>query len=184
VKPITLSLAAAAAACLAAPACAAGEEQTFAAFRALCADTAADYPAVVARADADGWKPAAIMADTMKGVSVTDKTSRTKTFGDFTLTLFAWRGVTPTNVKVSDCKVGVERAGFADLQARAQTWLAMAPQQATPQQAIFHFTDAGPAHKAITSAEYEAAAAGAGLDILTVTAEGAGATLDLLKIKR
>jgi len=184
VNPITLSLIAAAAISLAAPVCAAGEDQAFGAFRALCADTAADYPAVVAKADAGGWKPAEIVAETMKGVSVTDKTSRTQAVGDAVLTLFAWRGVTPTNVKVSDCTVRIERAGFADLQAHAQTWLGMAPQEATPQKAIFHFTDAGTTHRAITSAEYEAAAAGVGLEIMTVTADGPGATLDLLKIKR
>lgn len=182
---IITSLAAAAVTAIALPAFAEGGEQAFGAFRQLCVDTKADYPAVVAGIDAGGWKATEILADTMKGVSITDKTSRTKTVGDSSLTIFAWRGLAASNVKISDCTMRVDKANFTDMHTRAQTLLGMSAQQATPQKAVFHYTDANGAHQAVSSdAEYEAAAAAAGLEILTVSSDGAGATLDLLTIRK
>ena len=47
-------------------------DANFAAFVQVCADTHADYPAVVAAADAQGWKAAQVNGDTLPGVTVTD----------------------------------------------------------------------------------------------------------------
>ena len=181
---IATSIVAVACAALAAPAGAVTSDQAFGAFRGLCADTGADYVAVVAAANAADWKPTEILADTMKGVSVTDKVSRAKVFDDGSLTVFAWRGLTASNVKVSDCAMRVDKANFGDLQARSQSWLGIPPQQATSEKAIFRFTDEAGAHRALSPPDFDGAAAGAGLEILTVTRDGTGATLDLIKFKK
>jgi len=181
---IATSLVAAACAAIAAPAGAVTSDQAFDAFRHLCADTGDDYAAVVAAADAGDWKPTEILANTMKGVSVTDKISRIKVFSDGSLTIFAWRGLTASNVKVSDCAMRIDKANFGDLQTRSQAWLGIAPQQATPQKVIFRFTDDAGAHRAISPPDFDGAAAGSGLEILTLTPDGAGVTLDLIKFKK
>jgi hypothetical protein len=167
----------------AAPAFAAPADSNFAAFVQICADTQADYPAVVAAADAQGWRPAQVNADTLPGVTVTDTLARDKNAGGATLALYAWQGAKGA-VHVSECKVRIGKAKSADMQTAAQTWLGFAPQQATAKKATFEFTDDGGAHKALTTADREAAAAGAGMQILTVTGDQDGVILDILKIKK
>ena len=50
--------------------------------------------------------------------------------------------------------------------------------------ATFLFTDQGGTHKALTQADQDDAAAGAGMQILTVSADQDGAILGILKIKK
>lgn len=171
----------AAAPALAAPAPA---NVAFDAFAKVCADTHVDYPAVVAAADANGWKPSDVSSATMDGVQVTDKLSRGSKVGDTALTLFAWRGTAKGGVQVSACTVRVTKTDFAGLQAAAQAWLGFGPQDAPAKKAIFRYTEADGAHHALTSSEYDAAAAGAGMEILTISPDAKGTVLDLLKIKK
>ncbi|MBA3810320.1 MAG: hypothetical protein H0X27_01510 [Caulobacteraceae bacterium] len=169
---------------LPAPAAAASDPaQTFAAFAAVCADTRVDYPAVAAAADAGKWKPTEVRAATMEGVAVTDKISRDAKAGGADLTLFAWRGMKGA-IQVSACTVRVGRSKAADLRERAQAWAGFAPQDADAKKATFRFTDDAGARKPLAKADYDAAAAGAGMEILTISADGQDAILDLLKIKK
>jgi hypothetical protein len=156
----------------------------FDAFAKVCAETHADYPAVVAAADAHGWKATEVTSDTMNGVAVTDKLSRASKVGGAALTLFAWRGAAKGGVQVSACTVRVTKADFAGVQGAAQGWLGFAPQDATPKKAVFRYTEADGAHHALASTEYDAAAAGTGMEILTVSSDAQGTVVDLLKIKK
>lgn len=158
-------------------------DANFAAFTQVCADTHADYPAVVAAADAQGWRPAQVNGDTLPGVTVTDTLARDKNAGGAALALYAWQGAKGA-IHVSECKVRVGKAKSADMQTAAQAWLGFAPQQATAKKATFEFTDDGGAHKALTAADRDTAAAGAGMQILTVTGDQDGVILDILKIKK
>ncbi len=170
---------------IAAPALAAAPDagQAFDAFAAVCADTHVDYPAVTAAADAGKWKPTEVKAATMEGVAVTDKISRDAKAGGADLTLFAWRGAKGA-IQVSACTVRVSKAKADDLRGRAQAWAGFAPQDADAKKATFRFTDAVGARKPLAKPDYEEAAAGAGMEILTVSADGQDTILDLLKIKK
>ena len=156
----------------------------FDAFAQVCAETHADYPAVVAAADAHGWKPTEVTSDTMNGVEVTDKLSRASKVGGTALTLFAWHGTAKGGVQVSACTVRVAKADSAGVQSAAQTWLGFGAQDISPKKAVFRFTEADGAHHALASSEYDAAAAGAGMEILTVSTDPKGTVVDILKIKK
>jgi hypothetical protein len=168
----------------AAPAFAASADASFDAFAQVCADTHADYPAVVAAADAHGWKATEVTAATMEGVAVTDKLSRGSIVEGARLTLFAWRGTAKGGVQVSACTVRVAKPDFADLQGAAQAWVGFAPQNAAAKKAVFRYTEADGGHHALADTEYDAAAAGAGMEILTISSDAQGTVADLLKIKK
>jgi hypothetical protein len=184
---LRMTLAAAAATALAAPAAAATADDTFNAFKQVCGDTHADYAAAVSAAQKSGWKTTDAMADTMKGVTITDKAARTRTITDQTLLLFATRGTAKAgggDVGVQTCTVQTDRGAFPDLTARTQAWLGMPPAATTDVTATFRFTQDAGAYKAVAASELDAAAAGAGMDIVTVRRDGSKATLDFVKIKK
>jgi len=168
----------------AAPALAAPDSaKAFAAFVQVCGDTHADYPAVAAAADAGGWKTTQVKADAFPGVTVADSLSRDTSAGGAALTLQAWRGAKGA-IQLSECEIQVGKGRFADLQAAAQAWAGFAPQDATARKATFLFTDEAGAHKSLAEADREGAAAGAGLQMLTVSANPDGALIGILKIKK
>jgi hypothetical protein len=169
---------------LAAWAGAACADPVFDTFRHLCLDTGADYPAVASAADADGWKPVDAPVSLVAGVVPTDKLSRGKSIAGADANLEAWRGKTAKNLALADCDVQLGRADFAAAVAEVQGWAGFAPQDNKDQKAIFHFTDVGGAHKSVTPAEYEGAAAASGVEIVTVTGGSGGVNLDLLTIKK
>ena len=178
------SLAAALITAPAAPAFAAPDSaKAFAAVVQVCGDTHADYPAILAAADAGGWKTTQVKADAFPGVTVAESLSRDTSAGGSALTLYAWRGAKGA-IQLSECKVRIGKGKFAEAQAAAQAWLGFAPQAATAKKATFLFTDQGGTHKALTQADQDAAAAGAGMQILTVSADQDGAILGILKIKK
>lgn|GEM_PF-7121823 len=177
--PVALALLAGAAPALAAP----DSAKVFAAFVQVCGDTHADYSAVAAAADAGGWKMTQVKADAFPGVAVADSLSRDTSAGGAALTLQAWRGAKGA-IQISECKVQVSKGKLADLQAAAQAWAGFAPQDATAKKATFLFTDEAGAHKSLAEADREAAAAGAGLQMLTVSANPDGALIGILKIKK
>lgn len=156
----------------------------FTAFASVCGQPAADFPAVRAAADGHGWGATDVTADAnMPGVTIADKMTRAFTADKTGLVLSAWRG-TKGDVKISDCTVHVAKADFDSLKGEASAWLAFPAQDSTPKHATFRFTDAGGGHKALTSADFDAAAGGAGLEILTVSGDQNGTVLDLMMIKK
>lgn len=168
----------------AAPALAAPDgAQSFAAFVKVCGATHVDYPAVQAAADANGWKPTQVKSDAFPGATVTESLSRDSSVGGSALTLYAWRGAKGA-FQMSECTVRVGKGQFAEMQGLAQSWLGFAPQSATAKKATFLFTDQGDTHKALASADQDAAAAGTGMQILTVGGDDDGAILGILKIKK
>jgi hypothetical protein len=180
----TALVASLAAAALAAPACAAADP-TFNAFATVCGDTGANFAAVSSAADANGWRRADVVAESsMPGVAIADRLSRELKAGDTPLTLSAWRGTTKSGVQVSACTVRVAKPDYAGLHDAAQAWIGFAPQDDAATKAIFRFTDTASAHKALVSGEYDAAAAAAGMEILTVSGDNHGSVVDLLKIKK
>jgi hypothetical protein len=173
------AVSAAAAAAQAAPASA-----TFEAFAAVCAAPAADLGAVTAAADAQGWTASNVTPEAnMPGVTIGGHLTRTHSANKVDLTLSAWQGLKGA-VKVSDCTVRGGKDQYAAAVGAAKAWLAFAPQEDTAKKAIFRFTDNAGTHKALTSGEFDAAAAGAGLEILTVAGDQDGAVVDLMVIKK
>ena len=166
------------------PAFAATSQPSFDAFVRICADTHVDYASVAKLADAGGWKPLDVKADTMDGVAVSDRVSRQNTAGKSDLTLFAWQGKSKSGAHVSACTVRVSHPDFAGLQAAAQAWTGFAPQTAGQKRVSFRFTDTGDVHNPVTPQDTNAAAAGAGVEIMTVWIDPDGGVLDLLKIKK
>jgi len=184
---LRMTLAAAAATALAAPAAAATADDTFNAFKLVCGDTHADYAAAVTAAGKNSWKQTNVMADTMKGVTVLEKAARTRSVNDQTLMLFVTRGTAKAggaDVGVSTCTVQTDRGAFPELTALTQAWLGLPAAVTTDTTATFRFTEDGGVHKAVGPSDLDAAAAGAGMDIITVRRDGANATLDFVKIKK
>jgi hypothetical protein len=168
-----------------APAWAQSNSPVFAAFAMVCATPAADFAAVRSAADAHGWGATDTKADaSMPGVTVADQLTRASTADKTGLVMSAWHGETKSGVKVSDCTVHVARSDFGPLRDEVAAWLAFTAQESTPKKAIYRFTDTGGAHHALVAGEYDAAAGGAGMEILTVSADANGTVLDLMMIKK
>jgi hypothetical protein len=168
-----------------APAWAAGSSPVFDAFATVCAAPSADFAGVKAAAESQHWsatdaKPDAAMA----GVTVTDTLALASTVGKTGLVLSAWHGATKNGVKISDCTVHVQGAVFPEVKDAAGAWLAFPAQEDAPKRAIYRFTDTAGAHRSLTSAEFDAAAAATGLQILTVSGDADGTVLDLMMIKK
>ena len=183
---IRTALAAVAVGALAVPVLAAppAAQGAFDAFARVCGETHADYAAVTAALDTQGWKAAEVKAATLQGVTVSDHIGRALRVSGTDLTVFAWRGATANQIQVSGCTVRVAALKAEGLRASAQAWTGFAPQTTDAKKAAFQFTDDGAAHRALAKADYDAAAAGAGLEMFTVSADGPDTILDLLKIKK
>jgi hypothetical protein len=167
------------------PALANQADETFGAFRKVCGDTRADYTAAVAAAGQSGWKNTDVTGSTMPGVTVLEKASRTKSAGDAALILSVTHGTASNGaVNVYTCTLQTDRGGFPDLESRTQAWLGFAPHDTSDSKVTFRFTDDHGALKAVADGDIEAAAAGSGVQILTVKRDGNNATLDYVKIKK
>ncbi len=169
---------------MSAPVSAATSEPSFDAFAHICASTHVDYASVAKLADAGGWKPTDVKADTMDGIAVSERVSRQNTTGKSDLTLFAWQGKSKSGAHVSACTVRIGHPDFVGLQAAAQAWTGFAPQTTAQKRVSFRFTDMGDTHQPVTPQETNAAASGAGVEIMTVSIDANGGVLDLLKIKK
>lgn len=166
------------------PAAAQTPSTAFAAFAAVCAGPAADFDAVRKAADGGGWTGSKVKSDpNMPGVTIADQLTRATNANNVGLVLSAWHG-TKGAVRISDCTVHVAKADFTALSGEASAWLAFPAQDSTPKKTTYRFTDSAGAHKALTNADFDAAAGGAGLEILTVTSDSSGAILDLMMIKK
>jgi hypothetical protein len=189
--PVTLSKFACAAVLSAAailgsaPAWAEGASPVFDAFATVCAVPAAEFTSVKAAADAQRWGPTDAKADaSMAGVTVADTLTRASNVAKTGLVLSAWHGTTKSGVKIGDCAVHVQKAELAAMKDAAGAWLTFPAQDDSPKRAIYRFTEAAGAHHPLTSADFDAAAAGAGLQILTVSGDADGTVLDLMVIKK
>lgn len=170
---------------LASPVQAGEPTPVFGAFAAVCGGSGANFAAVRAAADAHGWGPTDVQPDpSMASVTVADQMSRASTVDKKSLVLSAWGGQTKTGVKVSDCAVHAAATDFAALRDDATSWLTFAPAESTDRKAVFRFTAEGAVLRALTPAEFDAAAGGAGLEILTVSGDANGTVLDLMMIKK
>lgn len=168
-----------------APAWADTSSPVFDAFAKVCAVPAADFTSVKAAADAERWGPSDAQADaSMAGVTVADTLTRGSTIGKTGVVLSAWHGTTKTGVKIGDCTMHVQKADFALIKGAAGTWLAFPAQEDSPKRAIYRFTETAGAHHPLTPAEFDAAAAATGLEILTVSGDASGTVLDLMVIKK
>jgi hypothetical protein len=185
-KPIQSAGLAAFACCAisAAPSANAANDATpFGAFEAVCLTPNADFQAVKAAASA--WRDTEVTgASTFPNATVTEKLSKASKVGGVPVTLFAWTGTLKTGVQVSGCTVRVSISDFEVLKAAAATYAGFPPQDSESKKAVFRYTPAAAKPTAIASSGFDAAAAGEGIDILTVTGDVHGAVLDLLKIKK
>ncbi|HLZ82656.1 MAG TPA: caspase family protein [Caulobacteraceae bacterium] len=162
----------------------AANNPVFAAFTTVCGAPAADLMAVRRAADTHGWGEAGAYADAMPGVTIADQIGRSFNADKSGLILSAWRGTTKAGVKVSDCMVHAPRSDYDALRDQTADWLAFSAQDSTPKRATFRFTDTAGSHHPVAASEYDAAAAAAGLEIMTVAAETNGTVLDLMMIKK
>lgn len=184
-NPTKLALAAASVTLLAGMARAETPSPEFNAFSTVCGATDAGYDAAMAAAAAHGWTSSDAAPDpTLAGVTVANQGTRATTAGKTGLVLSVWSGTLKSGVKISDCAVHVQATNYDALKSDAGGWLKFAPAVTTPKKVVFRFTNADGAPKALTAAEYDAAAAGAGLEILTITGDANGTILDLMMIKK
>ncbi len=185
-KPVRLALVAALIACEASGASAtwaAGDETPFAAFQTVCLTPNADFETV--RAAASAWRDTEVTGDaTLPGVVVASRLTKATKVGGVPLTLFAWSGATKAGVHVSACTVRVTKPDFDEIQGAAAAYTGFAAQDSAPKKAVFRYTRTASKPIAIDKAGFDAAAAGEGMDILTVTGDVHGSVIDLLKIKK
>jgi hypothetical protein len=185
-KLVPLALATALSAiALAHPTLAAEPDPAFAAFTTVCGDPAADFTAVRTAADSHGWGASSTPPDPgMAGVTLADSLSKATTAGKTGLVLSAWQGATQKGIKVSNCAVHVAATDFDALRDAATAWLGFPAAETTPKKAVFRFTTDAGHRRGLAANEYDAAAAGAGLEILTVSGDANGSVVDLLLIKK
>ncbi len=162
---------------------AANDATPFGAFEAVCLTPNAGFAGV--QAAAGGWHDTEVTgASTLPGVTVSDHLSKASKAGGVPVTLFAWTGTTKSGVHVSGCTVRIAKPAFDELQGAAAAYTGFAAQDASPKKAVFRYTPAAAKPTALDKSGFDAAAAGEGMDILTVTGDVHGAVLDLLKIKK
>ncbi len=156
----------------------------FAAFATVCAVPAADFLTVRKAADAQGWGDSDVKADAnMPGVTIADQINRSSTIDKTGVVMSAWHG-SKGAVKVSDCTFHVAKVDFDALRKDAGAWLTFPAQDSSPKRVTFRFTDTDGVHKALTPADFDAAAGANGLEILTITGDANGTVLDLMMIKK
>jgi hypothetical protein len=184
VTHLKLALAALTACAVTASAQAADTNSAFAAFDTVCAGPAAEFTAVKAAADSKGWGATDTTADAnMPGVTIGEQLTRANSVDKVGLTLSAWRG-TKGAVKISDCTVHIAKAEYPAVLDAAKAWLGFPAQDSTAKRSTFRFTAYGETLKALTPAEFDAAAGAGGLEILTVSGDQSGTVLDLMMIKK
>jgi hypothetical protein len=175
--------AAAAAIVLAAPIAASAAPQTdpaFDAFRKYCGDTGADFTAAVKAADADGWKDTQVIADTLPGVSVTQKAARTTGAGPDALRLLITSGLRSTksgDIVVSTCTVSSDTA-VPGLLGRAQAWLNMATMSADTDKASYLLTMNGGTRTLLATGDIDAAVGKGGAHLLKFKEDANSEILD------
>jgi hypothetical protein len=162
---------------------AAADPMPFGAFEAVCLTPNAEFQAVKSAAAA--WRDTEVVgASTFPNATVTEKLSKASKVGGVPVTLFAWTGTLKSGVRVSGCTVRVSKPDFDEIKVAAATYTGFAAQDSDAKKVVFRYTPAAAKPTAIDKSGFDAAAAGEGIDILTITGDVHGAVLDLLKIKK
>jgi hypothetical protein len=168
---------------LAAASAAAGQASNpiFAAFQRTCIATGAE-PAGVTTATND-WKGSDVSGTPISGFAVDNKVSKNTRVGDADLKLFAWHG-TKGAIQADECQIAVSKADFTAVRGAAATALGFAPQQDSAEKVVFQFTGPATEPKAVDNSQFDQAAGSGGLHLLTISKQGSGAFLELLRIRK
>jgi hypothetical protein len=163
-------------------ACAQGADPMFAAFHQACVDTGAE-PAAVLKATEHGWSEGDMAGTPIAGFVVDNKVTKSTRIAGAELKLFDWHGVKGP-ISANECQVSINKVNFEALRSATATALGFAAQQSAADKAVFQFSGAASAPKPIDKAEFDAAASNGGLMLLTVSKQGNGAFLELLRISK
>ncbi len=164
------------------PADAQGADPVFAAFHDACVATGAE-PAGVAKATERGWSDGDMTGTPIAGFTVDNKVIKSTRIGGAELKLFDWHGVKGA-IGADECQVSVNKASFEALRSAAATSLGFVAQQSAADKAVFQFSGPPDTPKPIDKAQFDAAAANGGLMLLTVSKQGNGAFIELLRIRK
>ncbi|MBV8683752.1 MAG: hypothetical protein JO111_12830 [Caulobacteraceae bacterium] len=155
----------------------------FVAFHDACISTSAEPAAVTSFATSHDWKNSDVAGTPISGFAVDNKVSKSARVGDADLKLFAWHG-TKGPIQASECQIAVSKADFAAARSAVATSLGFAAQQDTADKSVFQFAGPTSAPKAVDSSGFDQAAGSGGLNLLTVSKQGAGVFLELLRIQK
>jgi hypothetical protein len=155
----------------------------FAAFHEACMATGAQPAAVTSATAGHDWKNGDAAGTPISGFAVDNKVSKARRVGDAELKLFAWHG-TKGAIQADECQIAVSKADFAALRGAVASSLGFPAQQDSPEKAVFQFTGTMDAPKAVDSSGFDQAAGSGGLDLLTVSKQGSGAFVELLRIRK
>jgi hypothetical protein len=156
----------------------------FAAFHDVCMAADTDPTAVTTAAAGQGWSVGGVPGQPIPSFAVTDKITETTKIGEANLTLFSWKGAKGP-ITASECQMQVSKANLAALLTDAAATLGFAANENTPAKVVYQYS--GPAsapHPLADKSQFDAAASGGGLYILTLSGAGKGAFLELLKIHK
>ncbi|HEX4741051.1 MAG TPA: hypothetical protein VH353_06965 [Caulobacteraceae bacterium] len=156
-------------------------DPVFAAFHETCIATGAE-PAAVTTATAS-WKNSDVAGTPISGFAVDAKASKTTRVGDAELKLFAWHG-TKGQVQADECQIAVSKTDFTALRSAAAASLGFAAQQDSAEKAVFQFSGGASAPKPVDSSQFDQAASSGGLGLLTISKQGSGAFMELLRIRK
>jgi hypothetical protein len=152
------------------------------AFKSVCGDTHADFPAVKAALGAPGWTVTEADQVSMPGVTPTEGIARKRVEDGSEITVNAWTG-TKGNYHLTACTVKVTKITVGSAVQETQAWLGFAPESTAGDKTTWRYGESGSTRAAVQKDGYEAAAAGSGLFFLNVFADNGLAVIDLLKIK-
>lgn len=158
-------------------------DPVFAAFHQACVATGAEPAAITTATTGHDWKSSDVTGTPISGFAVDSKVSETTRVGDTELKLFAWHG-TKGAIQADECQIAVSKADFAALRSAAASSLGFAAQQDSAEKAVFQFSGPTDAPKPVDSSQFDQAASSGGLGLLTVSKQGSGAFLELLRIRR
>lgn len=153
----------------------------YAAFTQACLATSAE-PAAVTSATSD-WKNSDVAGTPISGFAVDAKVSKATRLGGADLKLFAWHG-TKGAIQADECQIAVSKAEFASVRTAAAGALGFAPQQDGAEKAVFQFSGAANAPKPVDNSQFDQAASSGGLGLLTISKQGSGVFLELLRIRK
>jgi hypothetical protein len=160
-----------------------GADPVFAAFHDACIATGAEPAAVTTATASRDWKPSDTAGTPISGFAVDNKVSKSRRVGDADLKLFAWHG-TKGAIQADECQIAVSKANIDTVKSALAASLGFAPQQVTADKAVFQFSGSTDAPKPVDNSGFDQAAGSGGLSLLTVSKQGSGAFLELLRIRK
>jgi len=158
-------------------------DPAFAAFHDACMATGAEPAAVTTFTTRHDWKASDVAGTPISGFAVDNKVSKSTRAGDAELKLFAWHG-TKGAIQADECQISVSKADFAAVRSAVAASVGFAAQQDSAEKAVFQFSGSASAPKPVDNSGFDQAAGSGGLNLLTVSKQGSGAFLELLRIRR